>query len=141
MSDMHHRPYATLLERLKTVGLRPTRQRLGLARLLFSAGDRHVTAEQLHGAALEAQIRVSLATIYNTLNLFSRHGIVREMAVDSARLVYDSTTSVHHHFYNVDTGELMDIDAGQVELRRLPELPAGTEAASVELLIRLRRKA
>lgn len=100
----------------------------------------HWSADQLLQALRLAGSRISKATVYNTLNLFSRCGIVREVAVDPSRLFYDSTTSSHHHFFNEDTGELTDIDPADVALPRLPALPSGTETASIELIIRLRRK-
>ena len=121
-------------------GIKPTPQRVDIGALLL-AGPCHRSADQILQALKNQGSHISKATVYNTLNLFSRHGMIREMAVDSARLLYDSTTTVHHHFYNEDTGELVDIDPALVDLGRLPPLPEGTEAAGVELLIRLRRKA
>src|ERR1700722_15326672 len=88
-----------LLERLRAVGLRPTRQRIALARLLFDGGDRHITAEQLHGEALGAVIRVSLATVYNTLHQFTDAGLLREVVVEPGRSYFDSNTTDHHHFF------------------------------------------
>ena len=82
--------------------------------------------------------RVSKATVYNTLNLLSSKGILRAISLDPTRIVYDSTTVVHHHFLNEETGELMDIDSSQVELHKLPVLPVGMRAESVELIIRVR---
>ena len=138
MSDMPHRPYATLLERLKTAGLRPTRQRLGLARLLFSTGDRHVTAEQLHGEALEAQIRVSLATIYNTLHQFTKAGLLREVVVEPGRSYFDTNTTDHHHFFHEAAGRLEDIPGEQVRLAELPAPPSGTAIRRVDVIVRVR---
>ena len=138
MSDMHPRPYATLLERLKTAGLRPTRQRLGLARLLFSTGDRHVTAEQLHGEALEAQIRVSLATIYNTLHQFTNAGLLREVVVEPGRSYFDTNTTDHHHFFHEAAGHLEDIPGEQVRLAELPAPPSGTAIRRVDVVVRIR---
>ena len=138
MSDMPHRPYATLLERLKTAGLRPTRQRLGLARLLFSTGDRHVTAEQLHGEALEAQIRVSLATIYNTLHQFTNAGLLREVVVEPGRSYFDTNTTDHHHFFQEAAGHLEDIPGEQVRLAELPAPPSGTAIRRVDVIVRVR---
>lgn len=119
--------------------VKPTPQRVEIGMLLL-AGPCHLSAEQILKALRRDGSAVSKATVYNTLNLLSRHGIVREVAIDPNHLVYDSTTTVHHHFYNEDTGELTDIDADDVRLPRLPRLPEGTRAESVELLIRLRRK-
>src|SRR5262245_10917748 len=90
---------ATVLSRLRAVGLRPTRQRLALARLLIESGDRHVTAEQLHGEAVEAGIQVSLATVYNTLHQFTEVGLLREVVVEPSRSYFDTNTTEHHHFF------------------------------------------
>ena len=84
--------------------------------------------------------RVSKATVYNTLNLFTSHNLIREVSVDPERQFYDSTSGPHHHFYNVDTGELIDIGLGELEFSRLPELPPGTEAQDIEVVVRVRNK-
>jgi len=125
-------------DRVKAAGLRPTRQRVSLARLLFHHGDRHVTAEQLHGEAKAAAIPVSLATIYNTLNQFTRAGLLREVVVEPGRSYFDTNTSDHHHFYFEDTGDLRDIPRDQVNLAHLPEAPAGTRVDRVDVIIRVR---
>jgi Fur family iron response transcriptional regulator len=88
----------------------------------------------------EGGSRVSKATVYNTLHLFSSRGLLREIAVDPARLLYDSTTGPHHHFYNEDTGELVDVEPGALEVSRMPDLPAGTDAHSLEVVIRIRNR-
>lgn len=131
---------ATVSRRLREHGIKPTPQRLAIGRLLLGEPC-HRSAEQILGALREQGSRISRATVYNTLNLFTHRDVVREVAVDAGRRFYDSTTTVHHHFYNEDTGELTDIDPGDIGLPSLPELPQGTEASSVELIIRLRRKA
>ena len=132
------RPFADALKRLRAVGLRPTRQRLALARLLFDEGDRHVTAEVLHGAAQDQGIRVSLATVYNTLHQFTEAGLLREVVVDSQRTYFDTNTAEHHHFFDEGTGELTDIDGHKVVLQGLPEAPEGAEIARVDVVVRLR---
>jgi Fur family transcriptional regulator, iron response regulator len=103
------RPFTNALELLRAAHLRPTRQRLTLARLLFEPGDRHVTAEQLHGEAVEAAVRVSLATVYNTLRQFIEAGLLREVVVNSGRSYFDTNVSDHHHFFFAVTGQLLDI--------------------------------
>jgi len=108
--------------------------------MLLLAGPCHVSADQILQSLRRSGSRISKATVYNTLKVFSRAGIIREVAVDPSRLVYDSTTTRHHHFLNEDTGELLDIDPAEVELARLPRLPEGTEASSVEVIIRVRRR-
>lgn len=132
------RPYARALDRLKTVGLRPTRQRLALAKLLFDGADRHVSAEQLHAEAVAAEMRVSLATVYNTLHQFTTVGLLREVVVEAGRAYFDTNTTNHHHFYHVDDGKLVDIDHNRLSVAALPEPPAGTAIDRVDVIIRLR---
>ena len=134
------RPYRSLIERLRTAGLRPTRQRLALARLLFEQGGRHVTAEHLHTEALSNNLRVSLATIYNTLHQFTDAGLLRETVVDSGRSYFDTNTTEHHHFFTTETGELIDIPDEQVVISRLPAAPEGKEIERVDLVIRVRHQ-
>jgi Fur family transcriptional regulator, iron response regulator len=131
------RPFAPVLERLKSVGLRPTRQRLALGRLLFEAGDRHVTAEQLHGEAQAARVRLSLATVYNTLHQFTAHGLLREVVVEPGRSYFDTNISDHHHFFFEAEGRLEDIPGEQVELARIPPPPAGTRVSRVDVIVRV----
>lgn len=131
------RPFSEVIERLKEVGLRPTRQRLALARLLFDGGDRHVTAEQLHKEALGADSRVSLATVYNTLNQFTEAGLLREVVVEPGRSYFDTNTGDHHHFYHERSGELRDIPREAIELHRLPAPPSGQSIRRVEVIIRV----
>ncbi len=136
------RPYTALIERLKTAGLRPTRQRLALAKLLFAdregATNRHVTAEQLHGEAMAAEMRVSLATVYNTLHQFTGAGLLREVVVESGRSYFDTNVDDHHHFYFEDSGRLQDIPGDSVRLAELPSAPAGAEIERVDVIIRVR---
>ena len=134
------RTYSSVIQRLKAAGLRPTRQRMGLAKLLFDAGDRHVTAEQLHGEAQGNSIRVSLATVYNTLHQFTDVGLLREVVVEPGRSYIDTNVGEHHHFYYETSGELADIPADDIGISRLPEAPAGTEVARVEVIIRLNQE-
>ncbi|HZS84852.1 MAG TPA: Fur family transcriptional regulator [Stellaceae bacterium] len=135
MSDL--RPYSGALERLRRVGLRPTRQRLALARLLFDKGHRHVTAEQLHGEAVAAAVRVSLATVYNTLHQFTAAGLLSEVVVEPGRSYFDTNTDDHHHFYFEKTGVLQDIPGDHVVVKQLPEPPPGTEIRRVDVIVRL----
>ena len=131
------RPYTQVLDRLRAAGLRPTRQRLALAKLLFENGDRHITAEQLHSEALSSSIRVSLATVYNTLHQFTEARLLREIVVDSGRSYFDTNTSAHHHFFYEDTGELCDIPGDQLNVAQLPAAPEGTTIKQVDVVVRL----
>ena len=132
------RPYSQVLDRLRHAELRPTRQRLALARLLFEKGDRHVTAEILHSEALEANIRVSLATVYNTLHQFTTAGLLREIVVDGTRSYFDTNTDDHHHFFHEAHGHLTDIPADSIAVEGLPSAPEGTSVSRVDVIIRLK---
>lgn len=125
--------------RLAAASLRPTRQRVALAELLFSKGDRHVTAERLFEEATAARMSVSLATVYNTLHQFTSVGLLREIAVDGTRVYFDTNVSEHHHFLLEDNGELHDIDGSNVVIGNLPAPPQGLKIARVDVVVRLRR--
>ena len=131
------RTYAHALERLRRIGLRPTRQRLALAKLLFEQGDRHVTAERLHEEAQAAKVRVSLATVYNSLHQFTELGLLREVVVEAGRSYFDTNTSDHHHFFFEDEGELMDIPGEHIEVARLPSPPQGSRLRRVDVILRV----
>ena len=134
------RPYSALVQRLKAAGLRPTRQRLALAKLLFEAEsgcDRYITAEQLHAEAVADNVRVSLATIYNSLHQFTEAGLLREVVVEPGRSYFDTNVSDHHHFYFQDSGRLQDIPGEMVQLESLPTPPGGTKVARVDVIIRV----
>lgn len=137
---MNPRPYAAALDRLRRSGLRPTRQRLALVRLLFDAGDRHVTAEQLHGEAEAAGIPVSLATVYNALHRFTDVGLLREVVAEAGRSYFDTNTGGHHHFFDVGTGALIDIPGDEIAIGDLPAPPPGAEIERVDLVIRVRSR-
>ena len=96
--------------------------------------------EQISDRLRASGSSVSKATVYNTLNIFVERGLVRELSVDPDRRLFDSTTHAHHHFYNIDTGEVSDIDDVQLNLSKMPDLPEGTESESVEILIRVRNQ-
>jgi Fur family iron response transcriptional regulator len=124
---------------LEQHGIRPTSQRLKVAEILLTA-PRHLTAEQILATLRESTGHVSKATVYNTLNLFVDQGLAREIHADPERCVYDSTMAPHHHFQNVDTGEMTDIWPEDLSFAHLPPLPPGTEIESVDVVIRVRRK-
>jgi Fur family iron response transcriptional regulator len=124
-------------KRLQDLGLRPTRQRVGLAALLLSGPSRHVTAEQLHAEAERSAIRVSLATIYNTLHQFTAAGLLREVVIEPGRSYFDTNTDEHHHFYCESSGHLEDIPSQSLSLNCLPVPPAGCEIRRVDVIIRI----
>ena len=133
------RPYSKPLEQLSSVGLRPTSQRMILAKLLFDGTRRHVTAEMLRYEVLNSQKKVSLATIYNTLHLFTKLGLLREIIVDSDYSYFDTNTTNHHHFYREDTRELIDIDESDIQIGYLPKPPDGNQITSVEIVVRTKK--
>ncbi len=131
------RPYSQVLDRLRAAGLRPTRQRLALSRLLFDGEDRHVTAEILHAEAVKAKIRVSLATVYNTLHQFTAVGLLKEIVVDAQRSYFDTNVADHHHFYHESAGVLEDIPNDAIKLTRIPPPPQGTAVSRVDVVVRI----
>lgn len=132
------RPFTPTLKRLRGARLRPTRQRLALAKLLFESGeDRHVTAESLHEEALAGGVKVSLATVYNTLHQFTEAGLLQEVVVDPTRTYFDTNVKAHHHFYNPKTGYLKDVRLEDITLSSLPEPPDGAVVERVDVVIRL----
>jgi Fur family iron response transcriptional regulator len=127
-------------QRVRRAGLRPTRQRIALAELLFAKGDRHLSAEELHEEALGAGVAVSLATVYNALHQFTDAGMLRIVAVEGVRTYFDTNTSDHHHFYIEEENRVIDISGGPVTVTDLPEPPEGMEIANVDIIVRLRRR-
>ena len=127
-----------VIERLKAAGVTPTQQRVEIAQILFRQ-PQHLSAEQVLSEVNVESAMVSKATVYNTLGLFAEKGLVREVIVDPTKVFYDSNISEHHHFYNVDTGRLTDIDPASVRVETLPQLPDGTVADGVDVIIRVRQ--
>ena len=127
-----------LLGLLDGTKMRPTRQRKALAAMLFKAGHRHVTAEELHREACADGIRVALATVYNTLHLFTRAGLLREVTVGSGQRYFDTNVSHHHHILNEQTGQLSDIDEGEISISGLPKASEGMEIRCVDVVVRVR---
>jgi len=125
--------------RLRNSGLRPTRQRLELAGLLFRGGDRHLTAESLHAEAQKGGIKVSLATVYNTLHQFTEAGLLRQVVVDAARSYFDTNIGDHQHFYCEDESRLIDIPGDSIAVAGVPAPPKGTQIERVDVVIRVRR--
>lgn len=127
------------VEMLEASGVKPTRQRVEIARVLF-ARHQHLPADQVLALVNGAGCNLSKATVYNTLKLFVEKCLVREVIVDPDKVFYDSNTGPHHHFYDVDTGEIIDIDAAQVEVTGLPPLPEGKVSEGVDVVVRVRRE-
>ena len=134
---MEHLDRYTATALLRQHGITPTQQRIEIAQYLFAC-PRHVSAEQVLSLVNDGRSRVSKATIYNALNLFSRKGLVREIIVDPTKVFYDSNISEHHHFFNTDTGELSDVPDGAIRVEDLPDLPQGTVMESIDVVIRVR---
>ena len=132
----------TNVENMRAVGLRPTRQRLALARLLFGHGNQHVTVETLFEQAQMAGIKVSRATVYNTLHQFTDAGLLRQVMVDTPRSYFDTNITDHHHFYFEDTGKIADIPHDRInqQINDISPtiLPAGTSLSRVDVVVRLR---
>ncbi|GGF06382.1 MULTISPECIES: iron response transcriptional regulator IrrA [Stappia] len=129
-----------VLEMLRVAGLRPTRQRVALAELLYSKGNRHISAERLHEEAEAADVPVSLATVYNTLHQFTEAGLLREVAVEGTKTYFDTNTDDHHHFFIEGENRVIDIPGSGVAMTALPAAPEGMEIVRVDVVVRLRRK-
>lgn len=124
---------------LRMAGLRPTRQRVALAEILFGGPHRHVSAEELLAEAQNTRVNVSLATVYNTLHQFRAAGLLREVAVDASRSYFDTDTSDHHHFYVEDEQRVIDIPSSSIVIQNLPEPPKGMTVTHVDVVVRVRK--
>ena len=125
--------------RLRGAGLRPTRQRIELAAHLFGGPDRHVTAESLHDEVVAAGIKVSLATVYNTLHQFTEAGLLRQVVVDAARGYFDTNTGDHQHFFLEEEGALIDIPGEAITVAGVPAAPVGLVVDRVDVVVRVKR--
>lgn len=125
-------------DRLRSHGLRPTRQRMALSTLLFAGPDRHVTAELLHDEARGRGFDLSLATVYNTLHQFTEAGLMRQVIVDGDKTYFDTNVSDHHHFFHEEKRQLSDIPAGAIRVEGLPPAPDGASVARVDVIVRLK---
>lgn len=130
----------SVIERLQSFDIIPTAQRVEIGQVVFATAQ-HLSAEQVLERLSMAGLKVSKATVYNTLNLFAARGLVRQINVDPARTCFDSNTTPHYHFHDVDTGTLMDVEVPAIEFSRLPALPPGMELAGVDVVIRVKKKA
>ena len=135
-------PYTrdTLVEMLRRHGISPTHQRIEIAYALFARGE-HLSADQILATVNNRHSETSKATVYNTLNLFLEKKLIREVLVDPHKVFYDPNTDAHHHIYNLDTGELTDIDASQIEIAGLPQPPEGMVTDGVDIIVRVRSRA
>lgn len=135
-------PYTrdALVEMLRRHDINPTHQRIEIAHALFARGE-HLSADQILAIVNDRHSETSKATVYNTLNLFLEKKLVREVIVDPNKVFYDPNTEPHHHIYNVDTGELTDIDASRIEVLGLPQLPDGMVTDGVDIIVRVRSRA
>lgn len=137
MHDAKHHSPRDIDHLLREAGLRPTRQRIALAALLYGKGDRHVTAELLHEEAVEAGEQVSLATVYNTLHQFQTAGLLREISIGGQRTYFDTNVSNHNHFLIESEGRLVDIPSSSIQVNGLPEPPEGLRISHVDVVVRL----
>lgn len=126
-----------MLMKLKDAGLRPTRQRLALAKLLFECGERHISAEDLHAETLANCTQVSLGTVYNALHQFTKAGLLREVVVGPGRSYFDTNTTPHHHFFIEGEGLLIDIPADQIAFSQLPVTPSDMKIGRIDVIVRL----
>jgi Fur family transcriptional regulator, iron response regulator len=136
---MEHKSYSReqLADMLRAHGVNPTHQRTEIAHVLYSRQE-HLSADQILALVNERHPETSRATVYNTLNLFVEKKLIREVIVDPDRVFYDPNVSAHYHIYNVETGSLTDIDAADVRIEGLPDLPPGTVTEGMDIVIRVR---
>ncbi len=127
----------TTAEHLKQARLRPTRQRLCLTQLLFAKGHRHLTAEQLHQEAAHCGVKLSLATVYNTLHALTDAGMLHHVVIDQGHSYFDTNIDPHHHFFYEQSGRLEDIHGDTIEVKGLPETPAGSTVSRVDVIVRV----
>ena len=135
--ETHDHHALNVSELLAQYGIAPTQQRRQIAQILF-ARPQHLSADQVLERVNHDGTVASKATVYNTLGLFARKGLIREVIVDPSKVFYDSNTSIHHHFYNIDTGLLQDIENQDLNLQDVPVLPAGVELDSIDIIVRVR---
>ena len=126
-------------EKLKLYGIRPTRARTRIGMILLDK-PKHLSADQVHEKLKLKGYTISKATVYNTLNAFAKYGIVSEVTIDPSRTYYDSTTKAHHHFFNVDTGQLMDIASDDISVENIPRLPDNTQIQDLEIVVKISNK-
>jgi Fur family transcriptional regulator, iron response regulator len=133
-------PWQDVNDILQSAGLRPTRQRMALGRLLYGKGARHLTAEMLYEEATLAKVPVSLATVYNTLNQLTNAGLLRQVAIDGTKTYFDTNITAHHHFYLENNHELVDILDMHLVLSNMPDVPNDYEIARIDIVVRLRKE-
>lgn len=133
MTDMRE----NVAEKLRTHGINPTHQRIEIANALFSRQE-HLSADQIMTIVNERHSETSKATVYNTLNLFLEKGLIREVIVDPTKVFYDPNTEPHYHMYDVQTGRLTDIDASDIRVSGLPNLPSGMVTEGMDIILRVR---
>ena len=126
-------------EKLKLYGLRPTRARIRIGMMLLDK-PKHLSADQVHQKLNQKGHTISKATVYNTLNAFSKCGIVSEVTIDPSRTYYDSRTTPHHHFFNIDTGQLVDIASDDMSVENIPRLPDNTQIQDLEIVVKISNK-
>jgi Fur family iron response transcriptional regulator len=138
--EKHHYTRDNMADLLRSHGINPTHQRIEIAYALFGRQE-HLSADQIMAIVNDRHSETSKATVYNTLNLFKQHQLVREVIVDPSKVFYDPNTAPHHHFFNVESGELMDIDGTDVRVEGLPALPEGLVTEGVDVIVRIRSRA
>jgi len=129
----------TVSKLLTEYAIQPTQQRMEIA-LLLLAKPQHLSADQVLMSVNSHENLVSKATVYNTLNLFAEKGLIRQVIVEPSKVFYDSNTETHHHIYNEDTGMLQDINADNIVIKNLPQLPTGIVKSGIDIVIRVKNK-
>jgi len=129
--------YHKTLRRIEESGIRPTKQRRILAKILFEKGNRHVSAEELFYDVKKEDRKISMATVYNTLKQFTSLGIIREVVVDQNKSLYCTNNKSHYHLYIEDEGKIVDIPTKNINLN-IPSIPACLQLHNIDVIIRIR---
>ncbi len=125
------------LNNLKKSPLKVTIQRTRLIEILFKNGDHHFTAEDVHKEVNKNKYNISLATIYNCLNQFTKHEILKSVRMSSDKVYFDTNTEGHHHFFCKSTEKLSDIKYSDIKITNLPKIPKGKKLKSVEIVVNI----
>ena len=131
--------FKTHISRLRSSGLRPTKQRLTICKVLFDRKDTfHFTIDSLKKKIEKnSKTKISLATVYNTVNAFKNNGYLKEISLQGNKTFFDTNSTCHHHFYDQSTGELMDIKNDEIYLSKIPSIPKGKKIKEIEVTVNI----
>ena len=129
--------YHQAMKKIESSGIRPTKQRRVLAKILFEKGNRHLSADELFHDVKKEDRKISMATVYNTLKQFTSLGLVREVVVDQNKSLYCTNHKSHYHLYIEDEGKIVDIPTKNIDLN-IPSIPACLQLHNIDVIVRIR---